>query len=244
VVEVFPNKEALAQAAAELFVTRFSEGIAESGRFSVVLSGGTTPRHIYECLAEDPFRSRVDWRRVNIFWGDERCVPLSDIRSNFKMAKEALLSKIDVPGDQIHPIQCASDSDKSAMAYESVLTNYFRKSSPYFDLTFIGLGKDGHTASLFPESPALNEKERWVAVVRKESEDFERITMTLPLLNRTRVAVFLVEGEEKADILKKVLSASDTSSSIPARLIQPVDGRLIWLVDRSAWSQVPTTKLS
>ncbi len=234
-IAVYPDRESLSKAAAELFVSQFQKREAPSQRFSIVLSGGNSPRLAYEFLAMEPFRSQVDWLRVHVFWGDERCVALDDSRSNFRMANETLLSQVPIPAGQIHPIRWTNDPDAAALEYESLLRQYFENASPSFDLTFLGLGKDGHTASLFPESPALKETERWAVPVRKKGDNFDRITLALPVLNRTRMAVFLVLGEEKAEILEKVISTTETSLFLPAALIQPIEGELRWMVDSCAY---------
>jgi 6-phosphogluconolactonase len=227
----YPDVEALALAAAEIFVEQFNMAINRSGHFTVLLSGGGTPKLTYEHLAREPFKSQIDWSLVNLFWGDERCVELNDPLSNYLMASKALLSHLPIPLQQIHPIICYKDPHVSADRYEALLKEFFKGSPPSFDLVFLGLGLDGHTASLFPHIQVLEENKKWVIVVQNECEDFARITLTLPILNLAKVIVFLVSGEEKAEILQKVLSQEEPLSILPARLIKPVAGKLYWLVD-------------
>ncbi|MGZ3788187.1 MAG: 6-phosphogluconolactonase [Bacteriovorax sp.] len=228
-----PNENFLALAAAKLFVEQFHRAVNLSGHFDVVLSGGSTPRRTYEYLATDQFKKQVDWSKINIFWGDERCVELSDPRSNYLMAHESLLSHVPIPTSQIHPMFCSKDPHESAVRYEKLLRNHFKKSLPCFDLAFLGLGGDGHIASLFPFSSALNEKGHWVTAVQKENEHFARITLTLPIFNLAKMIVFLVAGKEKSEILQKVLTINRSSTKLPAQLIQPINGKLLWLVDSS-----------
>ena len=234
VLKVFSNEESVAEAAAGIFVEQFKKAMTRSEKFSVVLSGGNTPTLTYELLAREPFQSQINWRHVHVFWGDERCVPITDLCSNSKRAYEALLSHVPIPPHQIHPIPYTRDPNKSAVEYELVLKKYFDKAPPFFNLVLLGLGKDGHTASLFPGSTALTEKERWVVGLKNTSEEFGRVTLTLQILNLTRMTIFLVTGQEKAKILEEVLSDTESSQSLPARLIHPVNGELIWLVDSTA----------
>jgi 6-phosphogluconolactonase len=227
----YPDKEALALAAADIFFEQFKIAIDRSGRFTVLLSGGNTPKLMYKLLAQEPFKTQIDWSLVNIFWGDERCVESNDPLSNYLMASETFLSHLPIPVQQIHPILCHKDPQASADCYEALLKDYFKRSPPSFDLVFLGFGLDGHTASLFPQTQVLEENKKWVMMVQKEGEDFARITLTLPILNLAKTIVFLVSGEEKAEILQKVLSQEEPLTIIPARLINPVAGKLYWLVD-------------
>jgi 6-phosphogluconolactonase len=166
VIKVFPDEESVAQAAAQIFVEKFKTAMTRSERFSVVLSGGKTPLRTYELLAKEPFTSQVNWRHIDVFWGDERCVPVTDWRSNYKMAFETLLSHVSIPVRQIHAIPFNDEPHKAAVEYENVLRKYFGEMPQLFDLVFLGLGKDGHTASLFPNSTSLNEKVRWTTSLK------------------------------------------------------------------------------
>ena len=230
----YPSEEALAYGAAKLFVEQFQLAVHRSGRFSVLLSGGNTPRRTYELLSISPFKDQVDWSLIDIFWGDERCVDPKDFRSNYLMAYEALLSHVSIPKEQIHPIYCNENPQKSAEDYEALLRKYFVGSSPRFDFVFLGLGVDGHIASLFPQSLALKEKKYWVMSEKKDNDNFARISLTLQVLNLAKVIVVLVTTNEKAQIFKKILSDKKETFLLPAQMIEPVNGKLYWLVDSSA----------
>lgn len=233
-IEVFPDQESLSRATAELFAAEAGRAEAAHGRFAVLLAGGETPRRTYELLAEEPLRHRVPWGRVHIFWGDERCVPPEDPRSNVRMARRALLDRVPVPAGQIHPIAGDLPPRQAAAAYEAALRAFFGPELPRFDLVLLGLGADGHTASLFPCSLALDERERWTAVTQRANEEIKRITVTAPLLNRAALVVFLVTGAEKAAVLQEVLESSPEPHRHPAQLVKPVHGAVRWLVDRAA----------
>lgn len=220
----------LAQTAVQVFREQFKKSVRRSGRFSVVLSGGHTPELTYQLLGETSFQQEIDWSQVNVFWGDERCVPSDSPQNNFGMAKRILLSKVPIPSSQIFPIPDDPKTGKSAEDYESTLRKYFDSSPPSFDLVFLGLGQDGHTASLFPGSPGLNEKTKWVTTVKNETEDFARITLTPWLLNQSKMVVFLVSGEDKTAILNEVMREPDKKCLLPAQLIHPCAGELLWLI--------------
>jgi len=232
-IQVVADKEELSRTAAELFTHRAIRAAAEQGRFSVALSGGTTPRRTYELLSRSPWRDRVPWDRVHVFWGDERCVPRDDPRSNRHMARDAVLDHVPLPEGQIHPMDCADDPAEAASRYEAALRKFFAPGAAHFDLVFLGLGEDGHTASLFPGDAALRERERWVARVKKNDEDFARLTLTLPVINAAATVIFLVSGKEKATILSEVLKGP--TGRFPVQLIAPGDGGEVrWLVDYGA----------
>lgn len=233
-IRLCADTEALSHAAAELFTIAARRAVATRGRFAVALAGGETPRRTYELLAAPPFREEVPWQEVHVFWGDERCVPADDPRSNAAMGRRALLDHVPVPAAQIHPIACAGEPHRAAADYERLLRAFFANGPPRFDLVLLGLGEDGHTASLFPGSAALSEPERWTAVTVKTGDEFSRVTLTPPCLNRAAQVVFLVAGAAKARILCEVLANEQGSVPIPARLIRPVDGELVWLADRAA----------
>jgi 6-phosphogluconolactonase len=233
-MRILPDFESLSQAAAELVMEQSKRAIEARGRFSLVLSGGSTPRLTYELLASEMFRASIEWKKVHIFWGDERCVPPDDPRSNERMAREAFLDHVSIPQEQIHPIRCASSPQQSAQAYESTLKTFFGNHNPSFDTVLLGLGVDGHTASLFPGSPALKENKRWVVATHSGNEDFERVTLTPVLINRAMNVVFLVAGKEKARILREVTEDAAVGDPLPARLIRPAGGQLVWLVDKQA----------
>ena len=232
---IFDNSQEVARAAADRFVEIAHAAINESGRFSVALSGGSTPKIVYELLASDEYKDRLDWTKVHIFFGDERCVPPDDAESNYRMANEAMLSRLPVPPQNIHRMQGVGDAAANARLYEDELRTYFNDSSwPRFDLVFLGMGDDGHTASLFPNSPALSEHAAWVAANWVEKFNAFRITMTLPAINHAAHVIFLVTGEGKAARLAEVLSGEGTSGQLPSQLIRPFDGSVEWLIDKAA----------
>ena len=230
-VRVYADGAALALAAAELFAEAARTAVAARGRFVVALSGGATPRSTYEILAEEPWRSRVPWPSFHVFWGDERCVPPNDERSNERMAREALLDHVPVVAGQVHPIRCAGDPAAAAARYEETLKEYFPEGRPRFDLVLLGLGANGHTASLFPGAAVLKEERRWAAEVFLAEEDLWRVTLTAGAINSAALVVFLVAGRDKADILRRVRERPRDISNLPAQMIEPTDGELVWLVE-------------
>ncbi len=233
-IRIFPDIETMSIAASELIAQKMHEAAKKHGSGSIVLSGGETPRRTYEILARLHSNDRHFWKDVHFFWGDERCVPPDDERSNQRMARRALLDDIAVPTEHIHPIHCGDSPVDDAVNYESVLRVFFGDRLPIFDVLLLGLGEDGHTASIFPGSKALEEKERWVVEAHRYGDDFHRVTLTLPVLNRAALTIFLVAGRSKAHILHEVLSDSPGQFQYPARFIKPVNGQLIWLVDKEA----------
>jgi 6-phosphogluconolactonase len=233
-IRVCSDSEALSRAAADLFAAEALLAVQERGRFAVALAGGGTPRRTYELLAGEPFRELIPWKDVHIFWGDERCVPADDPRSNARMARQALLDHVPIPPQQVHPMACSSSPREAAAEYEALLRGFFSSDRPRFDLVVLGLGENGHTASLFPGTPALKEQQRWVAEVSVAEEGLQRLTLTAAVINQAALVVFLVSGSAKARILRKVVSGVHDPAGIPARLINPPGGGLLWLVDREA----------
>ncbi|MDD2582204.1 MAG: 6-phosphogluconolactonase [Desulfuromonadaceae bacterium] len=235
-IRVCPDLEALSLAAAELFVAEAQQAVRDRGKFVVALAGGNTPHRTYELLARQPFREQIPWQNTHFFWGDERCVPAEDQRSNARMAHQTLLDHVPVPSGQVHPMVCNSSPQEAAAEYEALLVGFFAAGSPRFDLVLLGLGENGHTASLFPGTSALDEQKRWVTEVSVAEEGLRRLSLTAPAINQAALVVFLVSGYAKAPILRKVLENTRAPDGIPARMIKPVDGRLLWLVDRDAAS--------
>jgi 6-phosphogluconolactonase len=236
---VFPDQPGFIDGAADFIVDRATEAIAERGRFVIALSGGSTPRPIYARLSSADYRDRIAWGKVHVFFSDERCVPPDDTRSNYRMVCEALLDHVALPADHIHRIQGEIDPAQAALSYEQQLQQLFRTSAlSAFDLICLGLGDNGHTASLFPGTAALREKDRWVVPQYVEVMTSWRVTFTAPLINAARHLAFLVEGATKADILQRVLEGSYQPDVLPAQLIQPVNGELHWLVDAAAAAKV------
>jgi 6-phosphogluconolactonase len=236
-VLVFESPEQLAVAAAERFVECADETQSRNDQFCVALAGGNTPRRVYELLATESFKSRIDWSRVHLFFGDERAVPPDHPDSNYAMVNETLISKIAIPPSNVHPIPGAGDAKENARQYENQLRSFFTGQSwPRFDLVLLGMGEDGHTASLSPNSEASQEKSRWVVSTRNEQLAQDRITLTIPVFNHARHVVFLVVGQKKAQRLNEVFRPQAASDQLPAQKIKPTDGTVEWLADAAAAS--------
>jgi 6-phosphogluconolactonase len=235
-VLIFPDLEAASRAAAERFVR-----LARThDPFGVALSGGHTPRSLYRMLAAPPYREQVPWQSVHVFWGDERAVPPQHPESNYRMASETLLNHVPIPDANIHRMLGEKDPQAAAEAYAAELERFFGAHWPRFDLVLLGMGKDGHTASLFPGSDALQESENAVLGVAADYEDrpAQRVTLTVPSINAAQNVIFLVSGAEKAETVHAVLSGPYQPRTLPAQLIRPGDGRLVWLLDEAASAQI------
>jgi len=252
-LRVFAGGAELARAAAEEFTRRAGEAIRARERCAVALSGGSTPRRLFALLADpaQPFRDRIEWRAVHFFWGDERHVPPDHPESNFRMARETLLDAVPVPAENVHRIRGEEpDAARAAALYEDELRTFFSGAlyaprAPRFDLVLLGLGADAHTASLFPGSEAVRERERWVVAPWVETLRSFRITLTPAVFNRAAAVIFLVQGEEKAGALRAVFEferrevereVERDPDRWPAQVIRPESGEVLWLVDRAAAS--------
>lgn len=236
-VFVFDSPEQLAIAAAERFVEYAQEAVTDHGLFSVTLAGGHTPRQVYELLATEHFDSRIAWSRVHLFFGDERCVPPDHPESNYGMVYSTLISKITIPESNVHRIIGEGDAEANAQSYERELKTFFPGLTwPRFELVLLGMGKDGHTASLFPRDDALKEKTRWVVKTRMEQTRQDRLTLTVPVFNHAVHAIFLVTGKDKSQRFAEVLHDRSGPTQLPAQVIQPSEGSLEWLVDGAAAS--------
>jgi 6-phosphogluconolactonase len=233
-IQISNSAESLSEAAASLFVEQARRAIQTQDRFTVALSGGHTPESTYRLLTQPPFREQVPWVKVHVFWGDERCVPLDDPRSNARMAREALLDHVPIPADQIYPIHCAHNPQQGAEEYETFLQGFFANGQPRFDLVLLGLGENGHTASIFPGTPAVDERERWVVAVYVDEQAMWRVTLTPPIINQAMTVAFLVAGDAKAQIVQRVLDGPFAPHTLPAQLIRPIYGDLYWLLDKAA----------
>jgi 6-phosphogluconolactonase len=237
-VQVCPDATTLTQAAAEHFVARAAEAVTARGRFTVALSGGSTPRSTYTLLASDEFAPRVDWPRVHVFWGDERCVPPDHPDSNYRMAYEALLQHVPIPPKNIHRIRGEMEPEQAVQEYERTLLTVFAGSPggppPRFDLVLLGMGSDGHTASLFPGTAAIHEGERWVVAHYVDKLSAWRVTLTPTIINAAAHVTFLVSGSAKAERLQEVLRRPYQPDALPAQIVRPASARLSWLVDSAA----------
>lgn len=238
-VEVYADAEALAAAAARRFVEQARRAVALRNRFCVALAGGSTPQALYRRLALPAVAQEVDWQRVHVFWGDERNVPPDHADSNFRLAAETLLNRVAIPSRNIHPMRGGQDPRAAAEDYETVLKEAFDDTALRFDLMLLGLGSDGHTASLFPESDVVRATasqgvSRWVAAAYIEKLAAWRITLTPEAINRAALTIFLVTGTAKAAAVRQVLQGPHAPEALPAQLIRPVEGRLIWMLDAPA----------
>lgn len=237
-VRVFADADALLDAAAECVTAQAVASIAARGRFMLALAGGSTPKGVYQRLARAPWRDRIDWPRVHLFWGDERCVPPTHAESNYRMAREALLDHVPVPPAQVHRLHGEDVPDSAAVAYEAKLRATLDASAGagagVFDLVLLGLGSDGHTASLFPGGTAGRELTRWVVAEQVDDAHGWRLTLTPPVLNAARAIVFLVAGSDKAGALAAVLEGPVVPDVFPAQHIAMGGGHVSWIVDAAA----------
>src|SRR5206468_6118487 len=235
---VLPSAAALADAAAGRFITAARDAIASHGQFIVALSGGSTPRDTYLLLGTEALVSRVMWSRVQVLWGDERCVPPDHIESNYRMARETLLERVPVPAANVHRIHGEDDPDTAAEVYEATMRALLRTPGARIDLVLLGLGDDGHTASLFPGSAAIHEQTRWVMAAHAPAASMWRVTLTPAVINAAAEVLFLVSGGGKAGILRRVLEGPRRLQELPAQAIAPSNGRLRWCVDTAAAAEL------
>ncbi|MEO8608666.1 MAG: 6-phosphogluconolactonase [Chloroflexota bacterium] len=233
-VQIYPDASSLSIAAAERIVGLADEAIKDHGGFSIALSGGSTPKAIYELLAAPNYIERIDWSNVHVFWGDERCVPPDDVESSYHMARETLLDHVPIPSANIRRIQGEIPPDEAATKYERLLHHFFGNLSPRFDVILLGMGDDGHTASLFPGTKALSEEKRWVIENYVEAKQMWRVTLTKNAINAAVNVIFLVSGVGKSERLRQVLEGNYRRDKLPSQLIKPEDGSLLWMVDQEA----------
>jgi 6-phosphogluconolactonase len=233
-VYVYPDLEAMSQAAARAVVDRLRAAVESEGRCALALSGGNTPRALYRLLALHHV-GRVPWGQIDLFWGDERYVPPDDPRSNFRMAKEALLDHLPISMKNVHPMSTAyPEAEDAARAYDTLLAQHFPGRWPRFDLILLGLAADGHIASLFPASPALDARDRRVVAVHAPVDPPRRLTITLPVINHAAGVFFLVAGKGKAGAVHRVLVGPCDPVTCPALGVQPAAGEVVWWIDEAA----------
>ena len=238
-VFIEPDLATMAQKGAAIFSRIASESVVVRGAFAVALSGGSTPRPIHRMLCEEPYLSEIPWARTNLFWVDERCVPVHHPANNYGAATLDFLGCVPIPKTQVHPMPTHLPPEEGAAAYQKELVRWFGSQAhefPVFDLICLGIGSDGHTASLFPGQKALSEMERLVVPVRGGNPEVDRLTMTFSLINNAREVVFLVSGREKGEILKAIIEGPP--DRFPAQMVRPLRGNLIWLMDREAASHL------
>jgi 6-phosphogluconolactonase len=247
-IRIYRDADELALKAAQRFARLADQYVVGCGRFTVALSGGSTPRAMFSLLAEHPFADTVPWSSIYFFWGDERCVPPDHPDSNYRMANETLLSKVPVPAQNIFRIPAETpEPERAAETYAATITSFFLAGAgatksgtaplsnlPRFDLVFLGMGPDGHTASLFPHSAALQAGEQMVVANYVEKFKAHRITLTAAAINNARNVTFLAAGEDKAEALKNVLEGPPEPDLYPSQMIRPTNGTLLWMVDEAA----------
>ena len=235
-IATYPDIDTLSQQAAHYTVRIANQSIVTHGRFTIALSGGSTPKKLYALLASEPYRSQVDWALVEVFWGDERCVPPDDADSNFRMAQEELLSKVPIAASQIHRMPADQpDHEAASLAYTVEIRHTFgTDGTPNFDLIQLGMGPEGHTASLFPHQASLHEQQRLVIPVTTPKPPPQRLTFTPPLLNAAHNVLFMVTGAEKADVVHTILEGDYQPDEYPAQIVRPTNGEVTWMLDTAA----------
>ncbi|HLQ30999.1 MAG TPA: 6-phosphogluconolactonase [Ktedonobacteraceae bacterium] len=235
-IAIFPDTNTLSQQAAQYIVRLASEAIVTRGRFTIALSGGSTPKILYGLLGTEPYRGQINWASVEIFWSDERCVPPDSADSNYALAQEVLLSKIPIPANQVHRMPADQpDREAASREYTSEMQRTFGTNGiPSFDLLQLGMGPEGHTASLFPHQESLHEQQRLVMPVIVPKPPPPRLTFTPPLLNAARHVLFLVTGSEKAEAIQAVLEGPDQPEEYPAQIVRPPNGEVVWMLDTGA----------
>lgn len=233
-LHVHTNADSLSKALAEWICRDIEKVLQQRDRYTWVLTGGSSPKQLYALLSEEPYRSRINWQQLHIFWGDERAVPFSDERNNAAMSFHQLLDKVPVPAAQIHKMDTSLDPMEAAVAYEKILRSYFSEEGVSFDLVLNGMGDDGHTLSLFPGTAVIHEQNKWVTAYYLEAQSMYRITLTAPIVNRAAKVVFLCFGKNKAAALHEVLEGAWQPDLYPSQVIKPLSGQLHWFVDQAA----------
>jgi len=236
-VKVFEDMNALSLAAADRVIASALESVEARGRFTLALSGGSTPQELFSLFASDPWRTSMPWSKTHLFWVDERCVPPDHLENNYGLASHAFLAGLSLSPTQVHRIRGEDGPDRAAAAYEQELESFFGGALPQFDMVLLGMGKDGHTASLFPGASTLRERKHRVLPVPLEPPRLSRVTLTLPVLCNARHSIFLVSGRSKAAALHEIVEDGNPQG-YPAGLVQPENGKLSWMVDRDAASLI------
>lgn len=233
-IHAYPNKDKLVAAITERVISEIGQAIQERGLCNIALAGGNTPREIYSKLAESTYQDRVDWNRLHLFWGDERMVPPEHQDSNFRMVQETLLDHVRIPDGNVHRIRGEVAPEQAAQEYTELLHNHFKSDSPCFDIILLGIGEDGHTASLFPGTDAVEECGKHATAVFVPRLDTWRVTLTFPVLNAAREVFFLVSGRSKSDIVQRIISIKQSAKEFPASMVNPENGTLHWMLDSEA----------
>jgi 6-phosphogluconolactonase len=238
-IEVYKDADELSRQLAEWITSLIEETLTRKEQFSLVLSGGNTPKKLNLVLAGSPYNERIDWKKIQVFWGDERAVPLEDERNNARMAFDTLLNKVNIPKEQIYIMDTSLSPDAAAMQYEEILNEYFGTDilpAQTFDLVLLGMGDDGHTLSLFPGTPVIHEEKSWAVGFYLQAQDMYRITLTKNIVNRADHIVFMISGKDKAHALYEVLEGERNPDLYPSQLIIPTQGELHFFTDQAAAS--------
>ena len=238
-IYIFQTAEKLALAVADDFAAEVQEAANRGHALTIVLSGGSTPKRLFALLYQPPFSGKIDWRWVHLFWSDERCVPPDHPGSNFGMTRKVLLAQVDIPPENIHRIRGEAKPTVETERYSQEILKFVPAGAdgiPRFDRIFLGMGSDGHTASLFPGSPALRVNDKICTVATHPQSGQKRITLTLPVINRAARVTFLIAGKNKHRVVQAILSQNEIASQYPAAMVAPQDGRLEWYLDRGATS--------
>jgi 6-phosphogluconolactonase len=233
-IHVYPDKKELIVATTEKIINSIEQTTQKYGLCNIALSGGNTPHDVYSLLAANTYRNRVDWNCVHLFWGDERTVPPDHTDSNFGMVQQTLLTHITIPEDNVHRIRGEIAPEQASAEYTELLNGHFKEDSLNFDLILLGIGEDGHTASLFPGTDALVKYNQPVIAVFVPKLNAWRVTMTLPVLNAAKEIVFLVSGSSKSNIVQRILSVEQPTKDLPATMVNPENGTLHWMLDSDA----------
>ena len=233
-LHTYNNLDELSDAVAGWMVSFISDTVKKNGRFTISLSGGSTPQKLYKLLATESYKQQIDWSKMHIFWGDERVVPFEDERNNAKMTYDTLLNHVPVPVSQIHVMKTDIEPEDAARQYDDILHQYFNQQETTFDLTLLGMCDDGHTLSIFPGSELVEEKSAWVKAIYVPAQNMYRITCTVPVTNKSARVAFLTAGSNKAPILKQVTEGEFNPKLYPSQLIRPDNGELYWFVDKEA----------
>lgn len=244
-LEVFNDSDYLCLGLAEWITSLIEETLTRKERFSLVLSGGNTPKKLHLLLATSPYRERINWKKIHVFWGDERAVPFEDERNNARMAFDTLLDKVDVPRNQIHIMDTTLSPESAAKQYEEILSKYFGTSVlPFqtFDLVLLGMGEDGHTLSLFPGERVIHEEKLWVTSFFLKAQHMQRITLTKNIVNQADHIVFMISGKEKASALHEVLQGERNPDRYPSQNIIPTHGELHFFIDEAAASGLEASR--
>ena len=233
-LHIAKNTQELSENLAAWISNYIQEVLQNQPIFTLALSGGSTPKLLYQLLAKEPYKIMIPWERIHFFWGDERAVPFEDDRNNAKMAYDILLNVVDVPAENIHVMRTDIAPEAAAAEYEKILHEYFKEGETTFDLVLLGMGDDGHTLSLFPGTPVVHEQEKWATAFFLQAQDMYRITLTAPVVNQSACVIFMAVGTGKSLTLKSVIEGAYNPDVFPSQQIRPEEGELHWFVDEAA----------